>query len=138
MKFSALLLLLVLAIAASLVPSAYGLQTDVKGTHLRQLQDQSGDQEPPEEPVYPNEQPSAQQPNVPIILTNAAGGGDVNTNTNPSSNEILIGGCFPGGWNWPRCRFGCFPGSWTWPRCRFGGGGGCFPGSWNWPRCRFL
>ncbi|ETK72826.1 hypothetical protein L915_20166 [Phytophthora nicotianae] len=60
-------------------------------------------------------------------------------NTNPTgaeNSEIVGGRCFPGSWNWPRCRFWCMPGSWIWPRCRWGGRR-CYPGSWNWPRCRY-
>ncbi|KAE9015905.1 hypothetical protein PR003_g14305 [Phytophthora rubi] len=157
MKFSALLLLLVSAIAASVVPSAYGLEEDAKGAHLRQLQDQPSGQDQPQQPGFQNVQPQQpgfpnvmsgfpnvqpQQPNVPYYMLGGMNTGNTmtTTNTNPGSNEIMIGGCFPGSWDWPRCRYGCFPGSWNWPRCRYGGGGGggCFPGSWSWPRCRWM
>jgi hypothetical protein len=145
MKPFALLVLLVLAIAAAVAPGVYGLPVDAQGkpqfldeyeekqrvhvltvdlgTHLRRLQDQPNDEQPDDQ----------QQPGT-DDMPNTAGDDD-------NGNEILRGGCFPGSWNWPRCRFGgggggCFPGSWNWPRCRYGGGGGCFPGSWGWPRCR--
>ncbi|KAG7387147.1 hypothetical protein PHYPSEUDO_014667 [Phytophthora pseudosyringae] len=143
MKPSTLILLLVLAVTATIAQCVYGLEIDTQaGTHLRHLQGQPDDQQPeqpeqPEQPDQPDQPEQPEQPGMPM------GGGDTNTantySNNPGSNEIVM--CYPGSWNWPRCRYGggglCFPGSWNWPRCRFGGGGGCYRGSWNWPRCRY-
>ncbi|CAH0522563.1 unnamed protein product [Peronospora belbahrii] len=129
MKLSTLLLIAVLALAAAIVPA---LQLDAKRTHLRQLQEQ------PNDPPHPEQ---SEQTGMPGDVSDGVGG-DMDDDNDYGYDADMYENvrCFPGSWNWPRCRFGggkCFPGSWNWPRCRFGGGGsGCFPGSWKWPRCR--
>ncbi|RLN83553.1 hypothetical protein BBJ28_00021474 [Nothophytophthora sp. Chile5] len=129
--------------------------------HLRRLQEPP--EEPPEEPpTQPtgddnnNELPdnNNQPPDMgtypqPMGGQQLMGGAQPMGGQQPMSEDDkepffpgggFRGGCFPGSFNWPRCRSfggGCFPGSFNWPRCRsFGGGRRCFPGGFDWPRCR--
>ncbi|RLN54624.1 hypothetical protein BBJ28_00020645 [Nothophytophthora sp. Chile5] len=111
------------------------------GVHLRRLQ------EPPEEPPmqptgddnnneFPdnnNQPPDMGTYQQPMLSGQQLMGGQQPMGDQQPTSEDYKEQYFPGG----GFRGGCFPGSFNWPRCRsFGGGRRCFPGGFDWPRCR--
>ncbi|KAG2982737.1 hypothetical protein PC121_g10708 [Phytophthora cactorum] len=106
MKPFALLLLLVLALAATVPTGTHGDDSATQGAHLRQLQ---GDDQQPEQPEQP-EQP--QQPEQPVMqpgtsmgVSNVGGGGMTAENADAMGGSKEAGGnCNPSAVIWPYCR----------------------------------